>query len=547
MRDLSRPWLSQYDPGQPADISPAFTDLLAMFRDAVRRVPERPAALYFDGQLSFGELDRLSDALAGLLVRDGFAAGDRLALFLQNVPAFLTALVATWKAGGIAVAVNPMNRERELALLLQDCTPRALVCHASLYEQVVAKLPADAAHPSIVLTTSRLDFQTRNDPRLFADFNRTATQAPDLLTALNVPGLHAPEPPSFDASRTAMLVYTSGTTGLPKGAVLTHGNIAFNAQVYRDWMSLQDGAPVLAMAPLFHVSGLVGHIATAFLVAAPLVLSYRFHPGVMLDSIEEHRPDFTMGAITAFGAMMYFPGARSEQFASMTKVGSGGAAINPAVADAFRAKFGATIRNGYGLTETASPTHVVPLRRPGRVDPASGAMSIGVPVYNTHSWIAAEDGSPAATGAVGEIVVSGPMVSPGYWNQPEATAEFMRPDGFRTGDVGFMDEDGWFYIVDRKKDMINAGGYKVWPREVEDVLYTHPAVREAAVVGVPDDYRGETVKAAVSLKAGQAVLPEELITWCKDRMAAYKYPRSIDIMDELPKTVTGKILRRMIR
>ena len=545
--DTNRPWLSQYDPGQPTDITPEFTDMLAAFRDAARRAPQRPAALYFDGQISFAELDRLSDALAGLLVRDGFAAGDRLALFLQNVPAFLIALVGTWKAGGIAVAVNPMNRERELALLLQDCTPFALVCHASLYEQVVAKLPAEIARPPVVLTTSRLDFQTRDDPRLFADARRTETQALDLMAALLEPGLRVPETPAFSAGQAAMLVYTSGTTGLPKGAILTHGNVAFNAQVYRDWMGLPDGATMLALAPLFHVTGLVGHIAAAFLTASPLVLSYRFHPGVMLDSIEEHRPAFTMGAITAFAAMMHHPGARREQFASFTQVGSGGAAINPAVADAFRAKFGKTIRNGYGLTETASPTHIVPFQRPGRVDPASGAMSIGIPVYNTHAWIAAEDGSPAAVGAVGEIVVSGPMVSPGYWNQPEATAEFMRPDGFRTGDVGFMDADGWFYIVDRKKDMINAGGYKVWPREVEDVLYAHPAVREAAVVGIPDDYRGETVKAVVSLKPGHVALPEELGAWCKERMAAYKYPRSIEIMDELPKTVTGKILRRMIR
>jgi long-chain acyl-CoA synthetase len=168
-------------------------------------------------------------------------------------------------------------------------------------------------------------------------------------------------------------------------------------------------------------------------------------------------------------------------------------------------------------------------------------------VSDAACWIAAEDGSPAAAGSVGEIVVAGPMVSPGYWNQPDATAAFMRADGFRTGDMGFMDADGWFYLVDRKKDMINAGGYKVWPREVEDVLYGHPAVREAAVVGVPDEYRGETVKAAVSLKAGHAVTPDELIAWCKERMAAYKYPRIVAVMDELPKTVTGKILRRMIR
>jgi long-chain acyl-CoA synthetase len=540
-----RPWLSQYDTGVSATATPRFTDMLALFRAAVRQAPQRPAILYFDGAVSFAELDRLSDALADALHRDGFAPGDRLALYLQNVPAFLIGLVGAWKAGGIAVAVNPMNKARELALLLADCTPAAMICHASLYEEVVAKLPHGAALPRTMLTTSRLDFQTRNDPRLFADARRLMPKARDFMGALLVPGRAAP--PAFQANDPAMLIYTSGTTGLPKGAILTHGNIAFQAQTYRDWFGLQDGAPILGLAPLFHVTGLVGGVAAAFLTASPLVLTYRFHPAVMLDAIEEHGPAFTIGAITAFSAMVHLPGARAEQLASLQTIGSGGAAISPAVAESFRVKFGKPIRNAYGMTETASPTHITPAQRPGREDPISGALSIGLPVSDAACWIAAEDGSPAAAGSVGEIVVAGPMVSPGYWNQPDATAAFMRADGFRTGDMGFMDADGWFYLVDRKKDMINAGGYKVWPREVEDVLYGHPAVREAAVVGVPDEYRGETVKAAVSLKAGHAVTPDELIAWCKERMAAYKYPRIVAVMDELPKTVTGKILRRMIR
>jgi long-chain acyl-CoA synthetase len=540
-------WLSQYDSGQPADIVPDFTDMLALFRAAVVRAPQRPAALYFDGVLSFAELDRLSDALTVLLAERGFVRGDRLAIYLQNMPAYLIALVAAWKAGGIAVSVSPMNRERELSLLLDDCTPRALICHASLHEEVVAQLPPEAARPAIVLTTSALDFQTRDDPRLFAGVSRTIASAPDLLEALAAQPESTPSPQAFAATDPALLVYTSGTTGVPKGAILTHGSVAFNAQVYRDWIGLREGAPILALAPLFHVTGLVGHIAAAFLTASPLVLSYRFHAAVMLDSVEEHRPAFTIGAITAFGAMLHAAGARREQLESLERVFSGGAAIPPSIIEAFSAKFGHVIRNGYGLTETASPTHIEPLERPMRVDPASGALSIGVPVFNTHAWVAAEDGTAAPLGGVGEITVSGPMVSPGYWNKPEITAEFMRADGFRTGDIGFMDADGWFYLVDRKKDMINAGGYKVWPREVEDVLYTHPAVREAAVVGVPDAYRGETVKAVVSLKPGHDATPDDLAAWCKARMAAYKYPRLVEIRPELPKTPTGKILRRMLR
>jgi long-chain acyl-CoA synthetase len=213
----------------------------------------------------------------------------------------------------------------------------------------------------------------------------------------------------------------------------------------------------------------------------------------------------------------------------------------------FSGKFGHYIHNGYGLTETNSPTHAVPLEREAPVDVTSGALSVGVPWFNTISRICDDEGNEVAVGEVGEIVSEGPQVVPGYWNKPEKTAESFRTGRFHTGDVGFMDSEGWFYLVDRKKDMINAAGYKVWPREVEDVLYTHPAVREAGVIGVPDEYRGESVKAVISLKPGTQTTPEEIIAFCKERMAAYKYPRSVEIVEDLPKTVTGKILRRELR
>jgi len=217
------------------------------------------------------------------------------------------------------------------------------------------------------------------------------------------------------------------------------------------------------------------------------------------------------------------------------------------VIDEFRRRTGQYIHNGYGLTETSAGIISVPSGREAPVDPASGTLSIGVPAFGIDAWIAAEDGSPLPPGEVGEIVVGGPPVASRYWNKPQETAAAMRPDGFRTGDVGFMDEAGWFYLVDRKKDMINASGYKVWPREVEDVLYGHPAIREVAVVGIPHPYRGETVRAVISLKAGASLSPQELAAWCRPRMAAYKQPHEIVVVDELPKTAAGKILRRDLR
>jgi long-chain acyl-CoA synthetase len=546
----ARPWLKLYAPGVTSDPAHDYPDALTMFRAAVMRAPRRAAIHYFDATLSYADVDAQSDALAAAMTDGGVEAGDRVALYLQNTPYFVIGMIAAWKAGAIVVPVNPMNRARELGLLLEDSRPRALICHDSLYRDVVEQLSPEAAGhvPGLVLTTSPLDLQMRNDPRLFEGMTRFACeQTQDLGEAIarhlgRAASSRTPAPEDI-----AFLVYTSGTTGQPKGAMNSHANVVHNAQVYRDWIGLEDGIGVLGVAPLFHITGLVGHLLAAIITASAVTLAYRFEPGVMLDAAAERGPGFTVAAITALMAMMNHPAASAEHLRRLTKVYSGGAPIPPSVVDAFAAKFGHYVHNIYGLTETSSPTHATPLGVTAPVDPASGALSVGVPIPGARVWIAAEDGTPAAIGEPGEIVSSGPMVVSGYWNKPTETSEAMRPDGFRTGDVAFMDADGWFYLIDRKKDMINAAGYKVWPREVEDVLYTHPAVREAAVVGIHDDYRGETVKAVVSLRAGMAATPEELIDHCRARMAAYKYPRRLEIIDDLPKTVTGKILRRELR
>ncbi|CAG9221395.1 Long-chain acyl-CoA synthetase [Paraburkholderia tropica] len=561
----SKPWLAHYAAGHTATIDQQYGDALSLFRAAVARAPERPALLYFDGALTYAELDAQSDALACAWRERGIARGERVAIYLQNVPAFVIALVAAWKLGAIAVPVNPMNRARELRVLLADSGARLLVCHGVLHDEVVRPLLAEedarVARGEIeerarvnprVMTTSALDYQQRNDERLFAGMSRaheaqTRDDAEDLRTVIEAYRGQTPPAIELHSDDIAMLVYTSGTTGVPKGAMNTHGNVAFNAQVYRDWVGLREGAPLLGVAPLFHITGLVGHVGAAFICAAPLVLAFRFEPGVMLDAIAEHKPEFTIGAITVFIALMNHPRATREHFASLRRIYSGGAPIPPSVIEAFRSRFGHYIHNGYGLTETNSPTHVVPVGSEAPVDTASGTLAIGVPAFNVESYIGDDTGQPLPAGEVGEIISRGPMIVPGYWNKPQESAKAIVDGYFRTGDVGFMDAQGWFYLVDRKKDMINAGGYKVWPREVEDVLYTHPAVREAAVVGVPDSYRGETVKAVVSLKPGASVTPDELAAYCKERMAAYKYPRIVTIIDELPKTVTGKILRRELR
>lgn len=549
MSYADRPWLARYPAGTPADIAVEYETALAVFDAAVAADGERPLVHYFDATLTFADIDRAANALAAALVADGFAAGDRLAVYVQNNPAYLIGIVAAWKAGGIAVAINPMNKARELTYMLVDSGATALLTLDDLWADVAAGVVADGATAvRTVVTTSPLDFQTRDDPRLFAaTVRRRAEGTRDLVEIIeSYDGTPLPAP-ELSAGDVAVLTYTSGTTGEPKGAMNTHGNLAFNAQTYRDWTGLAPGEGVLGIAPLFHITGLVGHVMVAMLSRSPVVLTHRFAPEVTLDAIREWKPVFTVAAITAFNALSVAPGATPGDFSSLRVLYSGGAPIAPAIADRLEGIFGAYIHNIYGLTETSSPSHGVPRGVRAPVDPTSGALSVGVPVFNTVVRVVGDDGEEVPVGAVGELVTSGPQVVGGYWNKPDKTAESIPGGELRTGDVGFMDADGWFYVVDRKKDMINASGYKVWPREVEDVLYSHPAVREAAVIGVPDEYRGETVKAYVSLREGQSATADELAAYCKERMAAYKYPRSIEFLDELPKTVTGKILRRQLR
>ncbi|GAA5170853.1 hypothetical protein GCM10023321_68590 [Pseudonocardia eucalypti] len=547
----ARPWLGRYNDGLPADIHTDYPTMLELFAASVARAPQTAAIRYFDGVLTLADLDRASGALAAGLAAHGFAPGDRLAVYTQNNPAFVIGLLGAWKAGGAAVAINPMNKARELTYLLADSGATALLCLDELYESVARDViaHADGVRVHTVITCSPLDWQTRNDPRLFAQTVKThPDKTLDLLELLDQHADGAPPaapPPGPDD--VAVLTYTSGTTGVPKGAMNTHRNMSFNSQTYREWMRMTPADSVLGVAPLFHITGLIGHIGVALLVPSPLVLAHRFEPGVVLDTVREHRPTFTVGAITVFIALTQVPGVTKSDFESFRLVYSGGAPIAPSVTDRFEALTGHYIHNCYGLTETNSPSHAVPAGVHAPVDPASGALSVGVPVFNTVVRILSDTGEEVPVGEIGEIATCGPQVVPGYWNKPDATATSLPGGELRTGDVGFMDADGWFYLVDRKKDMINAAGYKVWPREVEDVLYGHPDVLEAAVVGIPDAYRGESVRAYVSLRPDAEVTAAELIEYCKGQMAAYKYPRSIEFLDELPKTTTGKILRRELR
>ncbi len=543
----ARPWLDNYPEGLPKQTVAEFTDMLTMFRESVRRYADAPAIRYFDGTLTFAELDRRSDALAAHLIAHGFAKGDRLALYTQNDPGFVIGLLGAWKAAGSAIVMNPMYRRREVEYLLVDSGATALICLDELYHTVVKELVADGmlALRQVIVMSGR-DHQTRNDQRVLADV-APASDLPRLadLTSLATAARFPDSTPQPDDL--AVLMYTSGTTGRPKGAMITQRALAYSSQTYRDWIGLTAEDRILAVAPLFHITGLVGHVGASFMTGAAMVLNHRFEGSVVLDAIREHRPTFTVGSVTVFNNLASRPDVSAADFASFRAVCSGGAPIAPALNDEIGRRIGIYLHNLYGMTETNGPAIGVPIGAQAPVDPTSGALSVGLPVFNTTVRIVDDTLNDLPYGEVGEIVVAGPQVIPAYWKQPEESARRIRGNEISTGDVGFMDKDGWCYLVDRKTDMINSSGYKVWPREVEDVLYTHPAVKEAAVVGVADPYRGETVKAYVVRRPGSRTSEQELIDYCKSQMAAYKYPRIVEFLDDLPKSVTGKILRRELR
>ena len=526
-------------PERPGDRTP-----LHMFDRAVLELGDAPLLHWFKAPLAARRMAELVDGLAAGLQSLGVARGDRVALYTQNDPQYVIAMLAAWRLGAIAVACNPMLRERELAHHLEDAGAGVLVTLEELRE-TADRARDRVAGELLVLTTTAGDLGDRDTVRARPGADQSATR--DLLELANTHMGQDYEPVVPEPEDVAVLTYTSGTTGPPKGAMNTHGNIAYASRIYREWLGVGPQDRILGIAPLFHVTGLTGHIGLALSCHAALILAHRFDAAAVAELIEHHRATVTIAAITAYMALGNDEQARRHDLTSLRRPYSGGAPIPPAVVKDLYQRLGLTIRPVYGLTETTGPSHLVLPDSDPPVDPATGALSVGLPVFATGHRAIGDDGQTLAPGEAGEILISGPQVVPGYWERPDETRAAIRDGELRTGDIGVIDEQGWLYLVDRRKDMIIASGFKVWPREVEDVLYEHPAVREAAVIGVADDYRGETVWGYVSLKVGATVAPDELVEHCRARLAAYKYPRVLHILDELPKTPTGKILRRELR
>lgn len=538
-----RPWLTAYPTGMDPDPALRHTSLADAWDDRVRMCPRSVMVRYFDGALTTAEVDAASDALAVALQERGVGHGDRVGVYLQNVPHYLLILLALWKLGAIGVPLNPMYRGAELRRLVDDCRPVGLFLAHEDAADTADTLTGSSAGWLIGVNTA--DFQTRNDHRV--EWGAASSDLSDLTTVLKQHAGLRPDRPAVGTDDIALLCYTSGTTGPAKGAMNSHGNVLHSAANFGTWVDLGPEDVVLGIAPLFHISGMILNAAVAVLNDAELVLIGRYQADVVLDAFAEHGVTFTIGSITAFNALMALDHAGAEHLRSVRLLYSGGAPIPPATIETFRTRFGHYIHNVWGMTETTAGGIAVPPGRAARVDTGSGTLSVGVPTPGAAVRVIDADGNTLPAGEAGELEFTAPQVITGYWEKPEVSAHALPGGRLRTGDVAVVDADGWVYLVDRLKDQINTSGYKVWPREVEDAFYEHPAVFEVAVVSEPDDYRGEAVVAHVSLNAGASATSAQLADFVRDRLAAYKVPRRIHLVSDLPKTATGKIRRAEMR
>ncbi len=541
----------------PRDLAIPETSLWFNLEVSATRFPDKPLYRFFGRSMSFSQARAQAEAVAGWLQSVGVQTGDRVLLDMQNCPQFAVAAYGILRANAVVVPVNPMNRAEELKHYISDSDARVAICTvdvAGALAEASAALP-EAQRLTHILATRYTDAMPegdldeadrpapaieawlRSDPPLPANALRWA----DVLAQRFVPGPHTARPDDM-----AFLPYTSGTTGLPKGCMHTHRTLMANS-VTGAFMHSGPETVALGVVPFFHITGLMYGVHGAIHSGSTVVVMPRWDRELAGRWISRYGVTMWTCIPTMVIDLFGSPNYASFDMSSLKFISGGGAAMPQAVAERLRAQYGLTFAEGYGLTETAAPSHVNPPE-------AAKLQCLGIPFFGVDSRIVDPDTlRELPPGETGEIVTHGPMVFKGYWKHPEATRKaFIEIDGkpfFRTGDLGRMDEDGYFFITDRLKRMINASGFKVWPAEVEALLYKHPAVQEACIIAAHDDYRGETVKAVVVLRsdARGKTTAEDIIGWARENMAAYKVPRLVEFVEALPKTASGKVMWRMLQ
>lgn len=533
---MNKPWFKCYPDHISAQLSYPDIPLHAFLQESARKFPDRQAIVFYDGvekkELStttYAELDQATDALATALLDLGIEQGDRVAYLMYNSPELIVVFYAILKAGAVPVPCNTRYLSDELCHHLIDSGSHFIFVDQDLYE--IAESVKEEAHLKQIVVKGQIKNILSIDELLKTSPNNTRMPVIDIYNDL------------------ALLPYTGGTTGIPKGAQLTHRNMVVNAVQFGKWYDYVDGQEIfISTLPLSHLGGISGVMSLPISVGGTMILFPRFSPQGVLSAIQGYRATRFLGVPTMYISILNIEDREEFDLSSLKASRTNAAPLPVAVKSAFDQLVGHEVLiEGYGLTETGPLTHANPIHL------AKGG-SIGVPLPDTDARIVdLDDGyKDMPVGETGELILRGPQVMKGYWKKPDETLTAIRDGWFHTGDIARMDEDGYFYIVDRKKDMINFSGFKVWPRDVEEVLYRHEYVKMVAVIGVPDDYYGEKVKAVVVLKAvRQELLPEdiqkELLDHCRQNMASFKVPHVIELRDSLPLSTAGKILRRVLR
>ncbi len=552
-RDSGRYW----PPRLPRELAVPETTLWFNLEVSARRWPGKPAYLFFGQALSFAQLHRQAEALAGWLQAQGVRRGDRVLVYLQNCPQFVVAFYAVQRCDAVVVPVNPMNRADEFGHYITDAGARVAICSVdgvAVVAQADAALPPEQQLQHIVVTrlAEAMPAEVHPDERpndaiwawlhAEAPLPAKATRWADALAAGLLPGPMQAQPDDL-----ALLPYTSGTTGLPKGCMHTHRTLMPNAVGGLQWVPGGPETVALGVVPMFHITGMLYTVLGSVYAGATVVLMPRWDRELAGRLFARHRVSHWTCIPTMVIDLFGSPNYRHFDLRSLRAITGGGAAMPQAVAERLKQEFGLSFIEGYGLTETAAPSHSNPWERPKQ-------QCLGIPIFGTDSRVVdPETLRELPDGESGEIVTRGPMVFKGYWRHPEATAKaFIELDGqtfFRTGDIGYRDAEGYFFMTDRLKRMINASGFKVWPSEVEMLLFKCPLVQEACVIAAHDAYRGETVKALVVLRAearGKAS-EQDLIDWAREHMAVYKVPRQVRFVDALPKSGSGKVMWRLLQ
>ncbi|GAV23522.1 long-chain-fatty-acid--CoA ligase [Carboxydothermus pertinax] len=530
----AKPWLKHYSEGVRPSLNYPEKTLHELFWETTEKYPGLTATVFLGQEMTYKELGEQIKRFTTALSKLSIKKGDRVAVMLPNCQEFVISYFAILNLGGIVVQTNPMYVERELEYQLNDSGAETIILLDVLYPRAQA-VKGNTALKNIIVVSIPL-IGTYN-----GEFGPGVYKFSDLISDSE------PSPPEVTVTPddVAVLQYTGGTTGISKGAMLTHKNLVANVYQVREFSNgiFFDGQErVLTALPLFHVYGMTCCMNLATCFGGTMILIPKFDATLLLQHIQRYRPTSFPGAPTMYVALLNHPDLTKYDLKSINVCVSGSAPLPVEVQTKFEEVTGAVVVEGYGLSEASPVTHCNPIRGTRKIG------SIGVPYSDTIAKIVdIETGEDLPPGQIGELVVQGPQVMKGYWNRPEETAKALKDGWLYTGDLAKMDEDGFFYIVDRKKDMIIAGGYNIYPREVEEVLYQHPKVKEAIVVGVPDPYRGETVKAFIVVKEGETLTEQEVIEFCNAHLARYKVPRLVEFRSELPKTVVGKVLRRQLR